>query len=92
MPTSRARRAATLAAAAAFVLHTVTVVSVFWSWGFFGRGNVITWLDFPASLLYLQWTDQRLLWWSVVAGGIQWAAVAALLAWWLGLAVRRRSG
>jgi hypothetical protein len=91
MPKSRARRAATLAAVAAFVLHTVTVTFVFWSWGFFGRGNVITWLDFPVSLLYLQWTDERLLLWSVVAGGIQWTLVAALLTYWLGLAVRRRA-
>lgn len=90
MPFSRGRRAVTIAALAAFVLHSVTVIQVYRTWGFFGRGNVIAWLDFPVSLLYLQLLDRPLLTASLLAGGLQWALIAALLAFSLGRAVRRR--
>ena len=81
-----------LAALAAFVLHSVTVIQVYRTWGFFGRGNVIAWLDFPVSLFYLHFLDRPLLIASLLAGGVQWAPLAALLTTVLGRAVRRRRG
>lgn len=90
MPFSRGRRAVTIAALAALVLHSVTVIQVYRTWGFFGRGNVIAWLDFPVSLLYVHFLDRPLLAASLLLGGLWWSTVAALLAWSLGRAVRRR--
>lgn len=71
------------------VLHTVTVLWVWKTWGYFGRGNVLAWLDFPVSLAYLQLDDTPLLVWSLIAGGLQWAAIAAALTWLVGRSARR---
>jgi hypothetical protein len=73
------------------VLHTVTVLWVWKTWGYFGRGNVLAWLDFPVSLAYLQLDDTPLLVWSLAAGGLQWAAIAAALTWLVGLSARRQA-
>jgi hypothetical protein len=65
-------------------LHTVTALWAWRTWGYFGRGNVLTWLDFPVSLAYLQLDGGPFLFWSLVAGGAQWAAIAAGLTWLVG--------
>ncbi len=86
------RRAATEAAVIGFVLHTLTVLWVWWRWDLFGRGNVIAWLDLPASFGYMQLDGGPLLSWSLLAGGLQWGAIAALVALLVGRAARRRGG
>jgi hypothetical protein len=85
------RRAAGEAAVIGVLLHTATALWVWWTWGFFGRGNVIAWLDFPASLGYMHLDGGWFLGWSLVAGGLQWGAIAALLALLVGRAARRRA-
>lgn len=84
-------RAAVVAALAGLLLHTVTALWVWRSWGFFGRGNVIAWIDFPVSLAYLHLDGTPLLAWSLVAGGLQWAAICALLAFLLGRSTHWRT-
>jgi hypothetical protein len=71
------------------VLHTLTVLWVWRTWGFFGRGNVIFWLDFPTALLYAQLEGGPFLLWSLLAGGLQWAVIGALVALLVGWAARR---
>lgn len=88
----RTRRAALGAAVIGFLLHTLSVLWVWWTWGLFGRGNVISWLDFPVSLTYMHLDAEPLLASSLVGGGLQWALIAALAASLLGLAARRRAG
>jgi len=83
------RRAAVAALIVGYLLHTVTAILVWRTWGSFGRGNVLAWIDFPISLAFLHLDGTPLLTWSLVAGGLQWALIAALLSTWLGSTVRR---
>ena len=85
------RRAMAAAVSIGVVLHTFTVLWVWQTWGYFGRGNVLAWLDFPVSLAYLQLDGDPLLFWSVVAGGAQWALIAAGLTWLVGRSARRQA-
>lgn len=85
------RRAAAGAAAIGLLLHTLAVLWVWRQWDVFGRGNVIAWLDLPGSFGYMHLDGGQLLFWSLLAGGLQWAAVAALLALLVGRAARRRA-
>lgn len=84
------RRAVLAAAILGAVLHTLTVLSVWDSWDYFGRANLLTWMDFPVSLTFLDLDGARMLSWSLVAGGLQWAAIAALLTIWVGSTLHRR--
>jgi hypothetical protein len=86
------RRAALVAMAVGFALHTVTALWTWRTWGVFGRGNVVAWMDFPISLAYLHLDGEAMLVWSLLAGGLQWAVIAALLTLLLGQSVRRRAG
>ncbi len=72
------------------LLHTATALGVWATWGEFGRGNVLAWIDFPTSLAFLHLDGTPMLLWSLVAGGLQWAIIAALLAFSLGWAARAR--
>ena len=85
------RRAMLAAAITAFVLHSVMALWAWETWGYFGRGNVITWMDFPLSLAYLHLEGTPMLLWSLLGGGLQWAGLAALLTFLLGRTLRRRS-
>jgi hypothetical protein len=85
---ARARRAVLQAIVAVLVLHTAFVLWVWNSWGEFGRGTVLVWMDFPASLLYLERTDTAFLTGSLLAGGLQWVLLAALLTWIVGRSAR----
>jgi hypothetical protein len=78
------RRAVLAAAILGAVLHSLTVLSVWQSWDYFGRANVLTLMDFPVSLAFLDLDGGSMLAWSLVAGGLQWAAIAALLTIWVG--------
>jgi len=84
-PSGRAARAAFLIG---FLIHALTALTVWWTWGSFGRGNVLAWIDFPVSLALLQLDGRPLLLWSLLAGGLQWGAIAALLSLFLGRTVR----
>jgi hypothetical protein len=83
-------RAARTVLVLALLLHTLVVLGVWWTWGEFGRGNVIAWMDFPVSFAYMHLDGSPLLLWSLLAGGLQWAAAAALLTLGLGWAARAR--
>jgi hypothetical protein len=89
-PRRPSRRAVAAAAAAGALLHTLTVLWAWETWGAFGRANVLVWMDFPVSLFYLSLEGGRMLAWSLIAGGLQWALWAALLAWIVGRSARRR--
>lgn len=79
------------AALAGLVLHTVTVLWVWRSWGDFGRSMVVTWIDFPVSFAYMHLDGGEMVTWSLIAGGLQWAAIAALLTYVLGRSLRWRT-
>jgi hypothetical protein len=83
-------RAALAALILGFLLHAAIALLVWWTWGYFGRGNVLAWIDFPVSLAFLHLDDTPLLLWSLLAGGLQWGAITALLSLWLGKTVRGR--
>lgn len=85
------RRAMTAAAIAGFLLHTGMALWVWRTWGYFGRGNVIAWMDFPASLAYLHLEGTPMLTWCLIAGGLQWAGIAALLTFFLGRTLKARA-
>ena len=62
----------------------LVALSVWQTWGSFGRGNVLAWIDFPVSLAFLHLDGTPLPALEPVAGGLQWAVIAALLSLWLG--------
>jgi hypothetical protein len=72
-----------------FLLHALTAAWAWRSWGYFVRGSVIAWIDFPASLVYMHRDDVEFLVASLLLGGLQWAVIAALLTLWVGTALRR---
>ncbi|HEX5761314.1 MAG TPA: hypothetical protein VF121_19175 [Thermoanaerobaculia bacterium] len=82
---------ATAAAFAAVLLHTLTALWVWRSWGAFGRANVLVWADFPVSLVFLGFSDERFLTASLLLGGLQWGIIGMLLAWLVRRSARRKS-
>lgn len=84
------RRAALAALIIGFLLHTVTALAVWRTWGTLGRGNVLAWVDFPVSLAYVHLDGGPLLTCSLIAGGLQWGVITALLSLWLGSTARER--
>jgi hypothetical protein len=82
------RRAAAIAAAACFLLHAATLLWTWRGWGLLGRRNVLTWVDFPVSLAYLTRAPHELLLWSLLLGGLWWAAVGGLLTLLIGRSAR----
>lgn len=84
------RRAVLMAVIMGVILHTATVLWVWRSWGYFGRANFLVWMDFPVSLVFLGQEGKPMLAWSLIAGGLQWAAIAALLTLWVGSTTHRR--
>lgn len=84
------RRAVTTAFVAGILLHTLAAWIAWRSQWTLGRSGLIVWLDLPVSLAYLQLKGHALLTTSLVAGGLQWGAVTALLAFWLGRSLRAR--
>lgn len=85
------RRAMAGAALAGLLLHTVTILWVWQTSDYFDRSLVVTWADFPASLAYLHLEGKPMLLWSLVAGGLQWAGIAALLTFLLGRTLKART-
>jgi hypothetical protein len=84
------RRAVLAAVILGVVLHTLTALWVWRSWDYFGRAGLLTWMDFPVSLAFLDLDGAPMLTWSLIAGGLQWAAIAALLTLWVGSTLHRR--
>lgn len=85
------RRAVLAAVIIGVLLHTVTALSVWRSWDYFGRANIIVWMDLPVSLIYLDREGTEMLAWSLTVGGLQWAAIAALLTLWVGSTTHQRN-
>jgi len=85
------RRAMTRAAIAGFLLHTGMALWLWQTSDYFGRGIVMAWMDFPASLAYVHLEGTPLLTWSLAAGGLQWAGIAALLTFLLGRTLKARA-
>ena len=83
------RRAGLLAAVLSFLLHCLAVWVAWQTSQPLGRRNVVTWMDFPTSLLFLGRAPRVLLAWSLVAGGLQWALIGALLAALVGSSARK---
>lgn len=83
------KRSVIRAAVAALLLHALAAAWAWNRWGRLGRGTVITWMDFPSSLLFLDRTGDTFLVASLLLGGLQWALIAALLTWSLGRAAQR---
>jgi len=84
------RRAVLTAAVIASILHTATALWIWRTWDDFWRANVLSWMDFPISVTFFHLEGDALLGWSLVAGGLQWAAIAALLTLWVGSTTHRR--
>ena len=82
-------RAMRNAALAVVVLHSLTALWVWRSWGEFGRGTVLVWMDFPVSFAYLHLDDPGFLVGSLLLGGVQWAAIAAGLTYLVGRSTRQ---
>lgn len=83
------RRVMGWCAVAAATLHTLAVI---WTWAKDTpgvRSGWLVWLDLPISLAYLHVMGDRLLVWSLFAGGLQWAVTGALLALIVGWSARR---
>lgn len=91
LPPDSRWRGVWFALAASFLLHTFAVLWVWRSWGSFGRGGVLAWIDFPASLAYLRLRGGAKIAWSLAAGGLQWGLVGAALSLLFGSAARRPS-
>ena len=86
-----AKRASRLGGIAALLLHTAAVTFGWYTWEVGQRGLVLSWMDFPISLLYLGFSGGRILLWSLLLGGLQWALVGAALSYGIGrLASRER--
>ena len=90
-PHLKPSRAVRNAALAILVVHTATALWVWSSWGQFGRGTALVWLDFPVALTYLDLPDPQFLAASLIAGGLQWAGLAALLTYLVGRSARPRA-
>jgi len=73
-----------------FLLHTVMALWTWHTWGTFTRGGLIVWMDFPLSLAYVQLRGNTMLVASLLLGGLQWAAIAALLTLGVGRTLRGR--
>lgn len=83
---SRGRGSVAVATTAtvAFVAHTVAVLWVWWRWEVGIGASWVVWIDFPASLVYLDRTGASFLAWSLLAGGAWWAALGAMLSHLMG--------
>ena len=82
-------RPAVLASVGSILLHAVAVLWVWHSWGGFGRGGVLAWIDFPSSLAYLRLRGGAKLTWSLLIGGLQWGVLGAGLSLLVGRSARR---
>jgi hypothetical protein len=83
-PVPHAQRASRHGAIAGLLLHSAAVLLGWSTWELGQRGLVLTWMDFPSSLLYLGFADGRILLWSLLLGGLQWALVGAVLSYGVG--------
>jgi hypothetical protein len=84
------RRAVRGGLLAGLLLHSAAVAVVWRGWELGMRSVVLVWMDFPVSLLYLGFAGHRLLASSLVAGGVWWALLGALLSHWVGRVSARR--
>ena len=86
----RHRRALWAAAVGAAVLHTLAVAWIWATWAVALRSGLLVWMDLPVSLLYAEAQGRGLLAASLLAGGLWWACVGALLSAAVAIVVSRR--
>ena len=70
-----------------FFLHAVAVSSIWQTWPPGTRSAWLVYMDLPFSLLWSHLPGTRVLWASLVGGGLWWGLVTALLGWWIGRVV-----
>ena len=85
------RNAIRHAALAGFAIHSLAVVWIWQTWDAFGASNLLLWMSLPASLAFLGASGNALLGLSLLFGGMDWALLGGLVAWWVGRSLRRRS-
>lgn len=85
------RNAIRHAALAGFLIHTLAVLWIWQTWDAFGASNLLIWMSLPASLAFLGASGNLLLGLALVFGGLEWALLGGLVAWWVGRSLRRRS-
>lgn len=85
------RNAIRHAALAGFLIHTLAALWVWQTWDAFGASNLLIWMSLPASLAFLSASGSALLGFALLFGGLEWALLGALVAWWVGRSLRRRS-
>lgn len=85
------QRAVRNAALAGFAIHTLGALWVSRSWGSFGASNLLLWMSFPLSLAFFGATGSTLLALSLAIGGLEWAAVGALIAYLVGRSTHPKS-
>ena len=85
------RNAIRHAALAAFLIHALAVLWIWQTWDPFGASNLLIWMSLPASLAFLGASGYALLALSLVIGGLEWALLAGLVAWWVGRSLHRRA-
>ncbi|HXU43933.1 MAG TPA: hypothetical protein VN783_00290 [Thermoanaerobaculia bacterium] len=83
------RRAVRNAGISGFLIHTLAALWVWRSWGSFSASNMLVWMSFPASLAYLGQGGGRLLALSLACGGLEWAALGALIAYGVGRSAKK---
>jgi hypothetical protein len=88
---SQLRPAIRRAAFAGFAIHTLAVLWIWQTWDAFGASNLLIWMSLPASLAYLEASGTSLLGLALLFGGLEWALLGGLVAWWIGRSLHRRS-
>lgn len=85
------RNAIRHAAFAGFAIHSLAALWIWRTWDPFLAPNLLLWMSLPASLAYLSASGNSLLGLSLVFGGLEWALLGGLVAWWIGRSLHRRT-
>ncbi len=85
------RNAIRHAALAGFLIHTLAVLWIWRTWPALDASTLLIWMSLPASLAFVGAGGQALLGLALLFGGLEWALLGGLVAWWIGRSLRRRS-
>jgi hypothetical protein len=84
------RNAIRHAAFAGFAIHTLAALWVWQTWPALEGSTLLFYMSLPASLGYAGARGPTLLGLSLVFGGLEWALLGGLVAWWIGRSLHRR--
>jgi hypothetical protein len=84
------RNAIRHAAIAGFAIHTLAALWIWQTWPAFDASNLLIWMSIPASLAFMGASGKSLLGLALLFGGLEWALLAGLVAWWVGRSLHRR--